>query len=36
MLQVFLWPIGLILLSIPFFVLAGFNPSRFTLSIYFA
>lgn len=34
-LQVFLWPIGAILLSIPFAVLTGFNPTRFTLSIYF-
>jgi len=33
--EVFLWPAGLILLSIPFAVLAGFNPSRFTLSLYF-
>mmetsp|Transcript_34549 Transcript_34549/g.87356 ORF Transcript_34549/g.87356 Transcript_34549/m.87356 type:complete len:245 (-) Transcript_34549:547-1281(-) len=33
--QVFLWPIGLIFLSIPFAILTGFNPTRFTLSIYF-
>ena len=34
-LQVFLWPIGVIFLSIPFAILAGFNPTRFTLGIYF-
>ena len=34
-LQVFLWPIGLILLSLPFCILTGFNPTRFTLNIYF-
>ncbi len=33
--QVFLWPIGLIFLVMPFSILAGFNPARFTLSIYF-
>ncbi|KAF5841766.1 UNC-50 family protein [Dunaliella salina] len=33
--EVFLWPIGLIMLCIPFMVLTGFNPARFTLSIYF-
>ena len=33
--QAFLWPIGLIFLSIPFAILTGFNPARFTLSIYF-
>jgi hypothetical protein len=33
--EVFLWPIGLIFLSIPFAVLTNFNPTRFTLSIYF-
>jgi len=33
--EAFLWPIGLIFLSIPFAILSGFNPARFTLSIYF-
>lgn len=33
--EVFLWPIGLIIISLPFAVLTGFNPARFTLSIYF-
>lgn len=33
--EVFLWPIGLIFLTIPFSILTGFNPTRFTLSIYF-
>lgn len=33
--EVFLWPIGAMFLSIPFAVLAGFNPSIFTLSVYF-
>lgn len=30
-----MWPIGLIFLALPFAVLAGFNPTRFVLSIYF-
>jgi hypothetical protein len=34
-LQVFLWPIGLIFLAVPFAILTNFNPARFTLSIYF-
>eukprot|EP00879_Flechtneria_rotunda_P032516 GHRR01035733.1.p1 GENE.GHRR01035733.1~~GHRR01035733.1.p1 ORF type:complete len:176 (+),score=30.00 GHRR01035733.1:30-530(+) len=33
--EVFLWPIGLIVLALPFAVLTGFNPARFVLSIYF-
>nr|BBC28483.1 uncharacterized conserved protein [Eudorina sp. NIES-3984] len=33
--EVFLWPIGVILLLLPFAVLSGFNPSKFTLGIYF-
>lgn len=33
--QVFLWPIGLILLCMPFSLLGGFNPTRFVLGIYF-
>ena len=33
--QVFLWPVAAIVLVAPFAVLAGFNPSRFTLNIYF-
>lgn len=33
--QVLLWPIGLILLCLPFALLTGFNPTRFVLSIYF-
>lgn len=34
-LQVFLWPVGVIFLALPFAVLTGFNPTRFVLSIYF-
>lgn len=33
--EVFLWPVGLIFMSIPFAILGNFNPARFTLSIYF-
>lgn len=33
--EVFLWPIALILLLLPLCILTGFNPTRFTLSIYF-
>ncbi|KAG2426398.1 hypothetical protein HYH02_014825 [Chlamydomonas schloesseri] len=33
--EVFLWPIGAMLLLLPFAVLSGFNPSIFTLSVYF-
>eukprot|EP00798_Chlamydomonas_sp_ICE-L_P023168 gene23166-30376_t len=33
--EVFLWPVGAIFLATPFAILAGFNPTRFTLSIYF-
>lgn len=33
--QVFLWPIALILVVLPFAVLTGFSPTRFTLNIYF-
>ena len=33
--EVFLWPVAAIVLVVPFAVLAGFNPSRFTLNIYF-
>ena len=33
--QVFLWPCGALLLMLPFAVLFGFNPTRFTLGIYF-
>ncbi len=33
--QVFLWPIGLMLLALPFLVLSGFNPTVFTLGLYF-
>ncbi|MEW5315733.1 MAG: hypothetical protein WDW38_007140 [Sanguina aurantia] len=33
--EVFLWPIGAIFLCIPFAILSGFNPTAFTLSIYF-
>ncbi len=34
-LQVFLWPIALILLAAPLAVLFGFNPTRFVLGLYF-
>ena len=33
--QLFLYPIGAIAVAVPFCVLLGFNPTRFTLSIYF-
>ena len=33
--EVFLWPVAAILVVVPFAVLAGFNPTRFTLNIYF-
>lgn len=33
--EVFLWPIAMLLLSIPFSLLFGFNPSCFTLALYF-
>ena len=33
--QVFLYPIGGILLSLPFAVLTGFNPTKLVLKIYF-
>ncbi|GFR46252.1 hypothetical protein Agub_g7801 [Astrephomene gubernaculifera] len=33
--EVFLWPIGLMLLVLPFSVLSGFNPSIRALSFYF-
>ena len=33
--EVFLWPVAAILVIVPFAVLAGFNPTRFTLNIYF-
>jgi len=33
--QVFLWPVGLLAMSIPAAIIAGFNPSRFTLGLYF-
>lgn len=34
--EVFLWPIGAICVALPLFVLLGFNPTRFVLSIYFS
>mmetsp|Transcript_1275 Transcript_1275/g.3836 ORF Transcript_1275/g.3836 Transcript_1275/m.3836 type:complete len:246 (+) Transcript_1275:403-1140(+) len=33
--EVFLWPIALILLVVPFALLIGFNPTRFVLGLYF-
>ena len=33
--ELFLYPIGLLLVATPFSMLAGFNPSRFTLGLYF-
>eukprot|EP01025_Chloroclados_australasicus_P038426 TRINITY_DN3956_c0_g1_i1.p2 TRINITY_DN3956_c0_g1~~TRINITY_DN3956_c0_g1_i1.p2 ORF type:complete len:248 (-),score=0.07 TRINITY_DN3956_c0_g1_i1:620-1363(-) len=33
--EVFLWPIAVIFLSLPFSILFGFNPARYTLGIYF-
>lgn len=34
-LQVFLWPIGGIVMTAVFAMLTNFNPARFTLSFYF-
>lgn len=34
-LQVFLWPVAVIVLMLPLCILSGFNPTRFTLNIYF-
>ena len=34
-LQVFLYPIGGILVALPFAVLTGFNPTKLVLEIYF-
>ena len=33
--EVFLYPIGLLLLSLPFAVLSRFNPAKFTIGLYF-
>ncbi|BDA48495.1 Protein unc-50 homolog [Coccomyxa sp. Obi] len=33
--EVFLWPVAAIILIVPFTTLTGFNPTRFTLNIYF-
>uniref|UniRef100_A0A061QTX7 Unc-50 family protein n=2 Tax=Tetraselmis sp. GSL018 TaxID=582737 RepID=A0A061QTX7_9CHLO len=33
--EVFLWPVGVIFFMIPFALITGFNPTRFTLDIYF-
>jgi hypothetical protein len=33
--QVFLWPMAIVLAIVPFAILGGFNPTRFTLAIYF-
>lgn len=33
--EVFLWPIAVLLLSIPFSLLVSFNPARFVLALYF-
>lgn len=33
--EVFLWPIGAVFMALPFAVLFNFNPTRFTLQLYF-
>mmetsp|Transcript_3834 Transcript_3834/g.10865 ORF Transcript_3834/g.10865 Transcript_3834/m.10865 type:complete len:254 (+) Transcript_3834:316-1077(+) len=33
--EVFLWPVGIILFMMPLAILSSFNPTRFTLNIYF-
>jgi len=33
--ELFLYPIGVICIALPFTILTGFNPTRFALSIYF-
>lgn len=33
--EVFLWPVAAMILIVPFTLLSGFNPTRFTLNIYF-
>lgn len=33
--QVFLWPVGAYAVLLPLAILFGFNPTRFTLNIYF-
>lgn len=33
--EVFLYPIGLVFMSLPFLVLSGFNPTQFVLGLYF-
>lgn len=33
--EVFLWPVGLVGVALPFALLARFNPTRFVLGIYF-
>ena len=33
--EFFLYPIGLIIVTMPLAIMTGFNPSRFTLRIYF-
>ncbi|KAF6161996.1 hypothetical protein GIB67_021917 [Kingdonia uniflora] len=32
----FLYPIGLVIILFPLFILTGFNPSRYMMSIYFS
>ena len=34
--EVFLWPIGPVAAALPLALVAGFNPTRFVLSIYFS
>jgi len=33
--EVFLWPVALLFAYLPLALLAGFNPSRFVLNMYF-
>lgn len=33
--ELFLWPIPIFVLLLPFMILAGFNPSRYCLGLFF-
>ena len=34
--ELFLYPVGAIVLALPFSILSGFNPTKFVISIYFS
>lgn len=33
--EIFFWPIPVFVLSLPFMIISGFNPSRFALGLFF-